>query len=154
MKTYLLTALYFLVVVSLSADETTPADNKARSRKSVESADDTMDAQPKLLRIAATVDGSGRIIFTRQAVRYVHKHWEGPTNMVFDGEPWPNLSRTPAAWRDVADRLDLTKAWIVKRKGRDVIALENTPDGFDLYLCDSPNGTAEYEVTIAIPRRR
>ena len=39
-------------------------------------------------------------------------------------------------------------------EGRDVIALEHTPDGFDLYLSDSPNSGAEYDVTIAIPRRR
>jgi hypothetical protein len=31
--------------------------------------------------------------------------------------------------RDFGDRLDLSKARIVKRKGRDVIALEHTPDG-------------------------
>ena len=48
--------------------------------------------------------------------------------------------------------LDLTRARIANRDGRDVIALEETAGGFDLYLCDSPNGSANYEVTIAIPR--
>ena len=28
-----------------------------------------------------------------------------------------------------------------------------TADGFDLYLCDSPNGAADYAITLAIPRR-
>ena len=86
-------------------------------------------------------------------MRYAHKHWDPPANVMFDGEPWTNLSVTPRAWRDIAGHLDLTKAWIFKRKGRDVIALEQTPDGFDLYLSDSPNGAAVYEVIIAIPRR-
>ena len=72
---------------------------------------------------------------------------------IHDGEPWTKLDQTPAAWRDYSRRLDLSKARIVQRQGRDVIALEQTPDGFDLYLCDSPNGAADYDVTVAIPRR-
>jgi hypothetical protein len=115
--------------------------------------DDLVSAQPKLLRISGRFDGSGRIIFTREAVRYVHKHWAPPSGVVFDGEPWTKLDRTPSPWGDFANRLDLTQARIVKREGRDVIALEHTPDGFDLYICDSPNGAADYTVTLAIPRR-
>ena len=110
-------------------------------------------AQPKLLHISCRLDGSGRIMFTRDSVRYQHKHWRPPTQVLFDGEPWNKLDRTPVPWRELEGRLDLSKAWIVQRKGRDVIALEHTPDGFDLYMSDSPNGGAEYAVTIAIPRR-
>jgi hypothetical protein len=110
-------------------------------------------AQPKLLRIAGRIDGSGRIVFTNERVHYVHRHWGRPDRMVFDGEPWADHDTTPAAWTDVRDRLDLTRAWIVERSGRDVIALERTAVGFDLYLCDSPNGGDAYSVTIAIPRR-
>ena len=154
MKKFLQTALYLLVATSVGADEVTIAVRRTQARESAASSTDVVDSQPKLLRISATIDGSGRIIFTRQAARYEHKNWALPTAMMFDGEPWTNLSQTPPAWRDVVDNLDLTKAWIVKRKGRDVIALEHTPDGFDLYLSDSPNNAADYEVTIAIPRRK
>ena len=107
----------------------------------------------KLLRITAHVDGSGRMIFTRGSVRYEHSSWSPPVDVTFDGEPWANLDRTPSTWRDPGARLDLTRAMIVSRKGRDVIALEPTAGGFDLYLCDSPNGSADYEVIIAIPLR-
>ena len=152
MKILLQTILFLFVSAAFAADDLTTDAPKTRSLESASSENDIMDAQPKLLRITATIDGSGRIIFTRDGVRYEHKHWDRPENVVFDGEPWPNLSRTPAAWAEVARHLDLSKAWIVKRKGRDVIALEHTPVGFDLYLCDSPNGAAEYEVLLAIPR--
>lgn len=101
-----------------------------------------------------TVDGSGRIIFTNRKALYEHKHWAPPTKVHFDGIPWLNLETTPPTWSDYSSQLDLTKAWIVKRTGRDVIALEHTPDGFDLYFSDSPNAAANYEVTIAIPRRQ
>lgn len=154
MRTLLQTVVCFLLAVSIGIGAFTRVKADSNSRDDSAAVDDKIAAQPKLLRITAMVDGSGRVIFTRDGVRYEHRHWEEPTDVTFDGEPWLDLSKTPPAWRDVVGHLDLTKAWIVKREGRDVIALEQTPDGFDLYLCDSPNGAAHYEVTIAIPRRR
>lgn len=156
MKTCLQTILLLLVATAPSVADVA-FDKRGKTSDSpgvVEAFDDAVAAQPKLLHISARVDGSGRIIFTRKSVRYVHKHWRRPNHVLFDGEPWTKLDRTPVPWSDFGDRLDLSKAWIVKRNGRDVIALEHTPDGFDLYLSDSPNGGADYAVTIAIPRRR
>ncbi|MEM8884358.1 MAG: hypothetical protein AAGD14_09830 [Planctomycetota bacterium] len=110
-------------------------------------------AQPKLLRIEGRIDGSGRIVFTRTRAQYEHKHWARPSVMSFDGEPWNDVGKTPPAWTEIAAGLDLARAWVVERTGRDVIVLEQTADGFDLYLCDSPNGWGPYSITIAIPRR-
>jgi hypothetical protein len=132
-----------------------PSDKRNRSLRSFGegiATDDSQRAQPKLLRISGQFDGSGKFVFTRDAVRYVHKHWARPADVFFDGEVWAQLERTPAPWRDYGDRLDLTKAWVAKREGRDVIALEHTAEGFELYIADSPNGAAEYAVTVAIPR--
>ena len=156
MKAFLQTGVCLIVVAALSANEIPPLSNDANPSAvgGVAAVDDATGAQPKLVRISATVDGSGRLIFTRSGVKYEHKHWGRPTAVQFDGEPWTNLGVTPPPWTDSVHRLDLTKATIVKRQGRDSISLENTPDGFDLYLCDSPNGAGHYEVTIAIPRRR
>jgi len=106
-----------------------------------------------LIRISAKVDGSERFIFTPRHVRWEHRFWSRPTDVTFDGEPWADLSHSPSGWQDLSRHLDLSKAWIVKRQGRDVVALEQTAEGFDLYFCDSPNGSAFYEVTIAVPRR-
>ena len=153
MKTLLQIVVCLVCVASIRADEIASANADPQGRTSVVSSDDLMNAQPKLLHISATVDGSGKIVFTRQSVRYEHKQWGRPINVFFGEEPWLDLGRTPPVWLEAAGHLDLTKAWIVKREGRDVIALEQTADGFDLYLCDSPNGAAKYEVLIAIPRR-
>jgi hypothetical protein len=106
-----------------------------------------------MLRITANVDGSGRFIFTPLDARYEHMNWQPPTNVTINGKPWGELGHTPDGWRRFSDGLDLSRAWIVERKGRDVIALEQTARGFDVYMDDSPNGAADYEVTIAIPRR-
>ncbi|HUJ09238.1 MAG TPA: hypothetical protein VL171_04365 [Verrucomicrobiae bacterium] len=114
---------------------------------------DDSSAYVTLIRISATVDGSERFVFTPHSVCYEHKFWSRPTNVTFNGEPWTDLDHTPLSWPNLSRHLDLSRAWIVKRQGRDVIALEHTANGFDLYLCDSPNGSAYYEVIIAVPRR-
>ena len=108
---------------------------------------------PKLLRITGHFDGSGRIVFTRDGARYIHNHWGRPSRVTIDGEPWEKLENSPRPWLDIVEKLDLTGARIFERKGRDVVALEKTPDGFDLYISDSPNGASNYEIVIAIPRR-
>lgn len=155
MKTCLQTVLVLLVATALSVGATPPDERSSRSKsRSNETAfEDAIDAQPKLLRISGRFDGSGRIVFNRDGVRYEHRHWGRPSHVLFDGEPWTKVDRTPAPWRDFGKRLDLSRARIVKRQGRDIIAIEHTPDGFDLYICDSPNGAANYSVTLAIPRR-
>jgi len=111
-------------------------------------------ADAKILKISAQVDGSGLIEFTPLSVRYHHLNWQPPVEVTFDGEPWQDLDQTPASWSDSGRQLDLARAQILERKGRDVIALERTEAGFDLYLDDSPNGADQYEVTIAIPWRK
>lgn len=138
-----------LLAITAAADDASPVAPGV-----LDGQRDVIDAQPQVVRFAATIGGSGRLVFTRGKVFYEHKHWGKPTNIRFDGASWANLESTPAPWTDYSSKLDLTKAWVVKRQGRDVVALEHTPDGFDFYLSDSPNGAAEYEVTIAIPRRK
>jgi hypothetical protein len=113
------------------------------------------DGYVHLLRITARVDGSGKIVVTPKGARYEHLSWDPPVDVSFDGQAWANLASPPPAWRgrDLSE-LDFGRARILTRKGRDVIALEPTGDGFVVYFSDSPNGAGDYEVTIAIPRRR
>jgi hypothetical protein len=115
--------------------------------------DDSTDAHIKLMHITANVDGSGKFIFNGRNARYEHLNWSPPTNVMIDGKPWENLNQPFRGWKKFAKGLDLSRAWVIQREGRDVIALESTPRGFNLYLDDSPNGSADYKVTIAIPRR-
>jgi hypothetical protein len=111
-------------------------------------------AEAKILKITAQVDGSGVFEFTPFSAQYHHLNWQPPVQVTIDGEPWVSLDETPASWTDNARKLDLSRAQIVERKGRDVIALERTEAGFNLYLDDSPGGDDRYEVTIAIPWKR
>jgi hypothetical protein len=107
----------------------------------------------KLLTLSAMIDGSGRFIFTTNSVVINNRHWNPPTDILFDGEPWTDVKSPPPRWLEIAPGLDLSRAYFVKRRGRDVLALELTEEGFDLYYSDTPVGNSPYVVTIAIPRR-
>jgi hypothetical protein len=155
MKAYIRNILYLLFAAAL-AGSVYGAHNKLTSGSGdfVVSSDEGSGKPPKLLHISALADGSEKIVFTTEGVHDEHLHWSPMSNVVFDGKPWTDLDQTPVSWLGSSDRLDLSKARIVKRAGRDVIALEPTAEGFDLYLVDSPNGASCYEVTISIPYRK
>ena len=63
------------------------------------------------------------------------------------------LYEAPSGWSELAPTLDLLKAAITVRNGRDVIALEPTAEGFDLYFADTQMGSARYSVTVSIPKK-
>jgi hypothetical protein len=114
---------------------------------------DSPSGSATLITISATIDGSDRIIFTPDNVWNSHGQWGPPQNVVFNGESWPDLSQPPHGWAELAKGLDLTGASIVARKGRDLIALERTADGFELLFADTQMGSGPYEVTLSIPRK-
>ena len=105
------------------------------------------------LTLSATVDGSERFIFTRDNVWDDHGRWQPPKDVLFNGAAWLDLGQAPDDWTEFAAKLDLTKAHIVTRSGRDIVALESTAEGFDLYFADTQMGAAKYAVTISIPRK-
>ena len=99
------------------------------------------------------IDGSERFIFTQDTAWNNHGHWQAPKDVLFNGTPWDDLSQAPPGWAALAPTLDLGKAAITVRNGRDIIALETTKEGFDLYFADTHMGAAKYSVTISIPRK-
>ena len=105
------------------------------------------------ITLSAIIDGSDRFIFAPDTAYNEHSRWKPPQNVLFNGQPWEDLSQPPAGWPELARNLDLSKAKIVARKGRDVIALVPAPEGFDLYFADTPMGSGAYEVTISIPQK-
>jgi len=105
------------------------------------------------LTLTANIDGSERFIFTRDNAWNEHGRWAPPTEVLINGQPWTDLSQAPSGWAEFAAPLDLSKATILTRIGRDIIALEPTAEGFDLYIADTQMGSAKYSVTISIPRK-
>ena len=101
--------------------------------------------------LSAVVDGSEMFTFSKDEVTHQHKSWGPPTNVLFNGKPWVHLERTPDKWTEHRGKLDLTRAWVVRRSGRDCVAMEKITNGFRVYMADAPNGAAPYSITIAIP---
>ncbi len=101
MKTCLLMALLLLIPGLGTAGENDSLDPIAGEPPphSVATFGGAIRAQPKLLRISGSIDGSGRIVFTGDQVRYEHKHWGWPAHLVFDGEPWSRLDC--CSWQSV-----------------------------------------------------
>jgi hypothetical protein len=111
------------------------------------------DLTPRIwtITLAATVDGSGIFQFSDNELVYQHKHWQPPVGVTFNGQPWTDVTHSPDAWKTHQGQLDLSHAWIVRRTGRDILGLEKTKLGFNVFVADSPNGTDDYSITIAIP---
>jgi hypothetical protein len=105
------------------------------------------------ITLSAIIDGSERFIFTPDNVWDEHGRWQPPRDVLFNGEPWTDLSTPPPQWDKISRNLDLVRAELVQRKGRDIIALERTAGGFDLYFADTQMGAAVYEATISIPMK-
>jgi hypothetical protein len=105
------------------------------------------------ITISATVDGSERFIFTTNDVRNEHGQWQPPRNVMFNEEPWIDLNQSPPGWAELAAQLDLPRGNIIGRTGRDIITLETTAEGFDVYFADTQMGAGKYAVTISIPRK-
>ena len=106
---------------------------------------------PLLVNMSAVIDGSDQVSFSRDAVKWQHHQWSRPRNVMFNGEPWPDLNDAPPNWPELAKNLDLTKAVITLREGRDLIILETTIDGFDLFFADTQMGSGPYRVTFPYP---
>jgi hypothetical protein len=105
------------------------------------------------ITLSATIDGSERFIFTRDTAWDDHGRWGPPKDVLFNEVPWEDLSQAPEGWVEMARQLDLTRASIITRKGRDIVALEHTTEGFDLYFADTQMGAGKYSVTVSIPRK-
>lgn len=108
---------------------------------------------PVEITLSAMVDGSDRFVFAGENLWNEHLRWQAPRDVRFNGQPWTDLAVAPPGWPEQARELDLAKARVLNRTGRDVITLEPTPDGFDVYFADTQMGSATYSVTISIPRK-
>src|SRR4029078_10129194 len=79
-----------------------------RPHAPVEKASAQTAARTLTLTISAKVDGSERFIFTRENVYDEHGRWQAPKDVIFNGEPWADLSAPPPGWEKLAANLDLT----------------------------------------------
>jgi hypothetical protein len=109
---------------------------------------------PVTLVFEGMIDGSDRIVITDAGARWENVHWGAPAGVVkMNGFSWeprsqpflPNEGQEPFLPHDV----DLSRARLVSRSGRDYCGIEPGVDGLVLRFVDSPNGAAPYRMVIA-----
>ncbi len=109
--------------------------------------------QGATITLTATIDGSDRFVFTPGSATNRHAAWGSPRNVFFNDAPWPDLSKSPLGWVEMSRKLNLARAALLTREGRDVISLEHTAAGFEVVFADTQIGAGSYKVTILIPRK-
>jgi len=99
------------------------------------------------------VDGSDRIVITRQGAFWEHVNWGWPAAAVsINGTQWDprekNYLTTTGAVAFLPDAYSLEAVDLEPLQGRDVIALERTNHALVVYLDDTQSGAMTYEFKI------
>lgn len=99
------------------------------------------------------VDGSDRILITRDGAFWEHVNWDWPAGAVtVNDTQWnpreKNYLTTTGAVTFLPEKYSLEDADLEIIGGRDVIALERTNHALIVYLDDTPLGAAMYEFKI------
>lgn len=102
------------------------------------------------------VDGSDRILITRQGALWEHVNWGWPAGAVtINDTQWNPLEKncltTTGAVAFLPEQYSLDAARLEIIQGRDVIALERAQDSLIVYIDDTPKGADDYEFRIHFP---
>ena len=106
------------------------------------------------VEIAATIDGSDELHITPRGFRWVHRHWSRPSDIRINGNGWD--PQGDAEWLPLeqsgtgllAADLRAENVTVLKRSGRDTVAVEAYDDGIVVYFADGLSGADVYSVTL------
>jgi hypothetical protein len=106
-----------------------------------------------LFHFRGEVDGSDRILITRQGALWEHVNWGWPAGAVtINGTQWnpmeKNYLTTTGAVAFLPETHSLEAVNLEIIQGRDLIALERTNGALIVYLDDTQSGAATYEFNI------
>jgi hypothetical protein len=106
-----------------------------------------------VLHFKGRVDGSDKILVTRDGALWDHVNWSYPPEPVsINGTRWnpekKNYLSSIGAVKFLPESFSLESVELEVIKGRDVVALERTSKGLMVYLDDTPIAADEYEFNI------
>jgi hypothetical protein len=116
-------------------------------------ASNLFDSGDALFHFKGLVDGSDKIVITRDGALWNHINWGWPHGAVtINGTQWKpqekNYVTTTGTSKFLPETFSLESVNLETIQGRDVIALERTPNALVVYLNDTPIGPGEYEFKI------
>ncbi len=99
------------------------------------------------------VDGSDKIVITREGALWSHKNWAWPREAVTINETqWnpkeKNYLTTVGLAKFLPEAFSLESVKVEVLQGRDVVALERAPNALIVHLDDTPVGPGDYEFVI------
>jgi hypothetical protein len=114
---------------------------------------DATHSDEAVFHFKGMIDGSDRIVITREGALWQHVNWGWPAGAVTVNDTrWnpsgKNFLTTTGAVAFLPEKYSLTVVGLEKIEGRDVIALERTNAALIVYLDDTPPGAAPYEFKI------
>jgi len=106
-----------------------------------------------MLVFEGPIDGSDLVRITPAGARWENLHWGAPRGVVrLNGVAWEPradpLLANDGPTRFLPPGVDLSRARLVSRSGRDFAGIETGPEGLVLRFVDSPNGAAPYRVVV------
>jgi hypothetical protein len=109
-----------------------------------------------ILHFKGPVDGSDKILITREGALWNHVHWDWPRGSVtVNGNRWEpkekNYLTTPGTAAFLPETFSLESVELEPIQGRDVVALEHANNALIVYLDDTPVGADTYEFKIHFP---
>ena len=109
------------------------------------------------LRVRARIDGSDECVITREGAVWHHRSWEWPPSVDVNDIKWvpveQRMLRNAGETRFLPP-VDFSRARVVSRSGRGVVACETSPDRLHLFFADADGGSDVHEITIELPARR
>lgn len=112
-----------------------------------------LDGGDAVLHFKGMIDGSDRILLTRDGAMWTHVNWDWPgVPVTVNGNEWVpsqrNYLTTPGSKEFLPMPFSLDAISFRMIRGRDIVALERTENGLLVYLDDTPGGADEYEFEI------
>ncbi len=114
-------------------------------------------AEPVVVRIQATIDGSERLRCDAQGLHWDHLFWHAPTGVTVNGLAWDPISSPFLPWDSglVAEPnwYDFAAARLRIETARDVVGRTPIRGGVMLEIADVPGGPEHYALVLEIPAK-
>jgi len=108
-------------------------------------------SNPVKLDVVATIDGSDCLTIDSTGAHWRQMVGGPPSDITLNGKPMDPGAKLALSDVGLAG-VDLTSASVISRTGRDIVAMEKTGQGLDIYFADTPGGSDRYEINIQFAR--
>jgi hypothetical protein len=135
-----------------------PSQSAVSSELSYLSAPSQTTSNGVVLRIRGKLDGTDKIVITRDGAVWEHVSWDWPQSAVWINDTqWipreKNIIAPGGTAAFIPENADFPQAKLQRKSGRDTVALERTEQALIIYVADTLAGADDYDFTLHVPLR-